>query len=64
MTIFAIDHVQLAMPPGEEEKARAFENADQHHGLSGKIARDLLSHFSDTRGDLFLANQDFGHGAL
>ena len=24
MTIYAIDHVQLAMPPGEEEKARAF----------------------------------------
>lgn len=24
MTIYAIDHVQLAMPPGEEDKARAF----------------------------------------
>jgi len=24
MTIHAIDHVQLAMPPGEEDKARAF----------------------------------------
>jgi catechol 2,3-dioxygenase-like lactoylglutathione lyase family enzyme len=24
MTIYAIDHVQLAMPPGEEEQARAF----------------------------------------
>jgi catechol 2,3-dioxygenase-like lactoylglutathione lyase family enzyme len=24
MKILAIDHVQLAMPPGEEEKARAF----------------------------------------
>ena len=24
MTIYAIDHVQLAMPPGEEDRARAF----------------------------------------
>ncbi len=24
MTIYAIDHVQLAMPPGEEDTARAF----------------------------------------
>lgn len=24
MTILSIDHVQIAMPPGEEEKARAF----------------------------------------
>ncbi|MEW5940024.1 MAG: VOC family protein [Chloroflexota bacterium] len=24
MTIYAIDHIQLAMPPGEEDKARAF----------------------------------------
>lgn len=24
MTILSIDHVQLAMPPGEEEKARSF----------------------------------------
>jgi catechol 2,3-dioxygenase-like lactoylglutathione lyase family enzyme len=24
MSIYAIDHVQLAMPPGEEERARAF----------------------------------------
>ena len=24
MSIYAIDHVQLAMPPGEEEKARSF----------------------------------------
>ena len=26
MNIYAIDHVQLAMPAGEEEKARAFYN--------------------------------------
>lgn len=26
MSIYAIDHVQLAMPAGEEEKARAFYN--------------------------------------
>lgn len=26
MKIYAIDHVQLAMPAGEEEKARAFYN--------------------------------------
>ena len=26
MTIYVIDHVQLAMPAGEEEKARAFYN--------------------------------------
>jgi len=24
MTIYALDHVQLAMPPGEEDRARAF----------------------------------------
>ena len=24
MSIYAIDHIQLAMPPGEEDKARAF----------------------------------------
>src|SRR5262245_27381263 len=24
MRVYAIDHVQLAMPPGEEDKARAF----------------------------------------
>lgn len=24
MTIYAIDHVQIAMPPGEEDRARAF----------------------------------------
>ncbi len=24
MTIYALDHVQLAMPPGEEDRARVF----------------------------------------
>ena len=48
MTVIAIEHVQLAMPPGREEEARAF-----YAGLLGMVEVPKPAHLAARGGAWF-----------